>query len=238
MPEFFCKIRPHVFINGVGGDKDVDIQSYSSSEINLHNSEFYKQLKFRFAATRQKNVIASRGLRNTAAVDLLSNDAIADGTSTNFKELLRYMIDDMVLADVDKTFLLCISKTMNDEFAKKLSDGAREQRKLKLAGDDYKISGHLYHNLLVKITVADDHLSIKSGVMRLPEFCRKYNNHSGDFVVSIVGTELTLNFPWQRLVSDASNIIFFDLPLPPRGCSTRTSGLKQMRSICSTSSSP
>ena len=212
MPEFFCKIRPHVFINGVGGDKDADIQSYSSSEINLHNSEFHKQLKFRFAATRQKNVIASRGLRNTAAVDLLSNDAIADGTSTNFKELLRYMIDDMVLADVDKTFLLCISKTMNDEFAKKLSDGAREQRKLKLAGDDCKISGHLYHNLLVKITVADDHLSIKSGVMRLPEFCRKYNNHSGDFVVSIVGTELTLNFPWQRLVSDASNIMFFGSP--------------------------
>ena len=74
----------------------------------------------------------------------------------------------MVCANVDTTFLLCILKSMNDEFALKLGDGAKEQRKQKVAGDDCKISGDLFYNLLVSITKADDHLPIKSGLMRLP----------------------------------------------------------------------
>ena len=64
-------------------------------------------------------------------------------------------------------------------------------------------SGRFYFNLLFQTKKADDHLSIKSGLMRLPTFLEKYNNHSRDFLPSIVGTELTLNFPWKRLVEEA-----------------------------------
>mmetsp|Transcript_430 Transcript_430/g.958 ORF Transcript_430/g.958 Transcript_430/m.958 type:complete len:102 (+) Transcript_430:331-636(+) len=58
--DFFTAIRPRAFVNDVGSDKDFNVQSYTTAEINLHNSKFHKQLKFHFAATRQKNVIASR----------------------------------------------------------------------------------------------------------------------------------------------------------------------------------
>ena len=43
-------------------------------------------------------------------------------------------------------------------------------------------------------------------------FLEKYNNQSGDFVLSIVGTDLTLSFPWQRLVLEAKDTMFFGAP--------------------------
>ena len=178
----------------------------------MHSSAFHKQLKFWFAATRKKNVIASQGMCNMAAVDLLSNNTVADGTSTNFKEVSRYIIEDIVCAYVGTTFLICISKETKYEFSLKLGDGTKEQRKLKKSGGDCKISGHLFHYLFVITTKADNHLTIKSGTIRLIPSLKKFNNHSGDFVLSIVGTDLTLDFSWQRLVLEASKIMVFGTP--------------------------
>ena len=67
--DFFIAVHPHVFVNGVGEDEANSIQLYTTNEIDLHNKAFHKQLKFRFPTTRQKNVIVSQGLCNTAEVD-------------------------------------------------------------------------------------------------------------------------------------------------------------------------
>ena len=91
------------------------------------------------------------------AGDLDNNNDAFNVKTGNFKELSCYVCEDVLGSDEDTPFLLYIAKELYGNFNKFLSDGAKEQCLLKLAGDMCKILGKEYFNLKVTINSARFH---------------------------------------------------------------------------------
>ena len=218
------EVRRHIFCNN---HKEL---AYSKSEMLAHDKNFNRQLKFRFDERRKRNHANTDGVTtrsNTDEVDLDNNDDVYSGKSTNFKELSRYVLDDILGSKEDTPFLLCIAKDLNEEKRNILSDAAKQQRKSGVGGDECSISGREYYCLRVAIQHARDHLPIMSGLMGESEFLKKYNNKEG-FVLRLVGTNnvdsgggnlgngvaipLKLTLSWQDVVDRPLDMMFFGQP--------------------------
>ena len=208
-------IRTHVF-----PDDTCDVPLYSDHQIEAHNKAFQTQLLFRFSAKRKKNIITtSLGRRSQVADDLLSNDDAYNVNTTNFKELSRYVVEDVIACQVDTPFVLCIAKDMDVHYQRILSDGASQQRKLNMGGDICKISGREYYCLHVTLQVANFHTGIVHGTTTLDQFVKLYDQREG-FVLSIdrstvrsdVNKTLTITCAWDDLVHLAGDIMLYGRP--------------------------
>ena len=68
------------------------------------------------------------GLRSLVVHDLDTNDDMWLTKTTNFKELSRYSLEDMLTCDADTKFLLCMNVDMDEyEYSNLLLDSAMEQ---------------------------------------------------------------------------------------------------------------
>ena len=86
-------------------------------------------------AIQTSNKFQSRGLRSSIINNLDKNDDAFNVKTVNFKELSCYVCKDVLGSDEDTPFLLYIAKELDGHFNKLLSNGAKEQRLLKFAGD-------------------------------------------------------------------------------------------------------
>ena len=128
-------------------DKGTPVE-YLSGEMEAHDSEFNKQLLFRFNQKRKQSVskIKGRGLRSSVVHDLDTNNNTWLMKTKNFKELSRYSLDDMLICDADTKFLFCMNVDMDeDEYSNLLSDSAMEQGLSNIGGGNCKIFGKVYY---------------------------------------------------------------------------------------------
>ena len=188
--------------------------------------KFQTQLKFRLDAKRQSTKIkeAKASTRSVVADDLDSNDAAFEVRTQNFKELSRYVLEDVIACKQDTTLLLCVAKELNERFQNKLTDGARQQKSAGTGGDRCKISGKEHFCLKVSMLEVRGHLELQSGAMQEGVFVRKYDSNDGFTVVlphtkerqALGGLEINnpikLTFAWRDLVEDADDILFFGSP--------------------------
>ena len=86
------------------------------------------------------------GLRSSVVHDLDTNDDMWLTKTTNFKELSRYSLEDMLTCDADTKFLLCMNVDMDEyEYSNLLLDSAMEQGLSNIGGDNCKIFGKVYY---------------------------------------------------------------------------------------------
>jgi hypothetical protein len=173
----------------------------------------------------KQSAAAGRVTRSMVDEDLDSNDAAFEGKSTNFKELSRLTIEDVLQCVEDTPLLLCIEKKINADHGNKLSDGASRQKTLGIGGDVCRIAGRQYYCLRVAIQSARKHLDIIHGNISEAEFLSDFEQKEG-FVVRIVDSRdagvqgsqnIKLTFAWRDVVEQPKEILFFG---PPRA-STR-----------------
>ena len=126
-----------------GGEHKKVNYSYDKEGMKEFDSSFQKQLKFRFDERQQqrRGDGGGGGVTTGAAYDL---DVAAEDNeirTTNFDELYRYVLDDILACKEDTLLLLCIKTSLNAQKEGILTDGTRQQRELGIAGDVCKISG-------------------------------------------------------------------------------------------------
>lgn len=175
---------------------------------------FAKQLKFRFDERRasSKRMVGGITTRSTANIDDFdSNDAAYEVRTSNFKELSRYILEDVLGCLKGTRLLLCIRKDLDEHFSNMLSDGAKIQRANGVAGDKCKISGQEYFCLSVLIFKDDFYVDLVSGEMQKKKFEYEYFRKQG-FSVEIEGTDLKLPFLWSQLIEQSREIMFFGSP--------------------------
>jgi len=176
-----------------------------------HDRFFQKQLKFRFDEKRkskQKTAAGEgRSLRSHVDIDFENNDDAYEVRTSNFKELSRYVLED-ILGCRDKggrPMLLCIAKELDKRYAQFPSE-ASEQQSLMGIGGDVRIGGKLYHQIKVVVEHARAHDDLASGLMQRNKFYHKFEVNEG-FVVRAVDTErgdapgqpILFTFSWKDL---------------------------------------
>jgi len=203
---FFNYLRPATFDGG--------IKEFTELEMVAHDWDFNRQLMFRFDAKRkQQNAAAvrGRGLRSSVLVDLDSNDDAHHVRTTNFKQLSRYVLEDLLACDEDKPLLLCIARSLDDDYNDLLSDAAMEQG-LCRGGDPEicRISGKEYYCIKVTMDQARKHQELISGAMQGDALHKLFDKSEG-FTVRLDDTsgDLKLTFAWKDIISQADDIMFF-----------------------------
>jgi len=202
--------RPHIF-----GDEEKNTK-YSPEDMKGYLANYSKQLNFRFDEKRKRGKQSNGRVstRSMADFDLDNDDDVFCGNTTNFKEMNRYVLEDILATDEKTPLLLCIATSMDDEYMNKLTEGAEQQKLAGVAGDICKISGVQYFCLRVDILEAPDHLQLSSGTIGESEFYKKYKRGDG-FVVKLNDTDdgrgspIKLTFKWKDLVQKPKEILFY-----------------------------
>jgi hypothetical protein len=121
-------------------------------------------------------------------VDLDSGKDAWSNTSTSFKDLARYSMEDMLSCDADAKFLLCLHEDMDGkEYNNLISDSAMEQDLCGIDGEKCKIFGKVYYCLKVTMLEAKLHHDLIYGMMGKKELFYHYEKHAG-FTVAVDGT--------------------------------------------------
>jgi hypothetical protein len=200
--ELLTGVRSHCFMPS---KEDLDLHTKES--IAKYISEFSTQLLWKFDARRMRNMAASRGLRSTVQDDLL--DADFEGSRGHYKQLSRYVLDDVLGSGEDTPFLLCITVEMDEErFGGLVKEAAAIQIKNGLGGEVTKIGGKLFITLKVTMAKNDGHDELRSGLMQRVRFETEYGRQAG-FNVAVDGTDVKLPFYWSHLIHEAAEIMFF-----------------------------
>ena len=103
--------------------------TYTEAGIVEHETNFQRQLHFRFDQrdTKQTTIEDGRKLRSQVDIDFERNDLAYEVHISNFKELSRYILEDLLaVQEGDKPRLLCISKDLNSAFKSYLSDATEQ----------------------------------------------------------------------------------------------------------------
>ena len=181
---------------------------YAVSEMDTFDAAFEKQLTFNFSQRRSshKKLMAEQRVSRSAILDVDHDVAAHNVTTTDFRDLSRYVMEDMVAATAGTRFLVCISK--DADFSGTPMDVARDQRKHGVAGDMVRIFGRLYYNLLGWVSVAASNDAVRLG-MSVGQFDIAYFNDSGGFVFSFDASGHKLTFSWRDVVEHSSDVMFF-----------------------------
>ena len=118
---------------------------YTTKEISEYDGEFQKQICFNFSATRhsqKKQFAEGRSSRSSATSSL---DTIDDATS-NYRDLSRYILEDLLRCQQGTSFLLCLPADSGDNIRLDLRNISKQQRQLGIGGDKIKLSGVFYYS--------------------------------------------------------------------------------------------
>ena len=181
---------------------------YTVSEMDAFDASFEKQLNFNFSQRRASHNKLMTEQRASRSADLdVDHDVAAHSVTTNdFRDLSRYVMEDMVAATAGARFLVCIAK--DADFAGTPEDVAADQRRHGVAGDMVRISGRLYYNLLGCVSVAASNDAVRLG-MSVGQFDTEYFNDSGGFVFSFDESVHKLTFSWRDVVEHSADVMFY-----------------------------
>lgn len=113
-----------------------------------HDSHFQNQALFNFDSSRTKlrnamSVLAGRATRSLAAdLDVGLAENIIE--SLDYKQLSRYVIEDVLKCQVGHRFLACIAKDLDTHHHKVLSQSAKIQLHDGIGGEEVRITGDLF----------------------------------------------------------------------------------------------
>ena len=141
-------IRPKVF------DTDRFITKkevvYSTKQISDYEAAFQKQIcfNFSFSATRhsQKKQFAEGRSSRSSTVNSL--DTI-DETTSNYRDLSRYILEDLLQCQQGTSFLLCLPADSGDNIRLDLRNISKQKKDLQIGGDRIKLSGRFYYSLVI-----------------------------------------------------------------------------------------
>eukprot|EP00956_Cyclotella_meneghiniana_P006181 scaffold8084_cov58-Cyclotella_meneghiniana.AAC.1 len=197
--------------------------------------KFQSQLLFNFAQKRaSKNKLdqQSRASRSASLDDFEYNNDAYHVNTTNFQELSRYILEDLLKCGVGMKFLLCLPVKSGSTYEIDLQTVAFEQREQGVGGDICKISGRDYFCLKVSIDFAPNHEVLGLG-MSESQFETLFNNKSGGFRVCFAHTEVKLMFKWYDIVALIWCPKFASAPVFVSECYTR-----EIVSVCQGTSCP
>ena len=204
-------IRPTVF--DTERFKQNDLIVYSPSDISEFDTNYQKQICVNFSQTRstqKKRFQEARTSRSAATVNL---DSVDEGTAT-YRELSRYILEDLLRCKEGTPFILCLPVTYGDTVSLDLRSIAKEQFRHSSGGEKIKLSGDMFYSFRVTMDLCPLHSEIDSEKgMSQSQFCKLYNDDSGGFRVkfdSLPDTKLMLS--WKSVVKSPRELMFFGMP--------------------------
>jgi hypothetical protein len=213
----FTFIRGDVFDNKRFSAKSLLASpQYTDEEMQKFDDTYQKQLYFNFAEKRaaQKKQAASapRASRSTAVSSLDDNYAIYSSTTTDFKDLSRYILEDLITCQALTSFLLCIPADSGAYWGLDLAKAASLQAKSNNGGDKCKISGRAFFCFKVTIDYCPLHEEIVNK-MTNSRFQTLLNDKSGGFRVSLDGVDCNKLFvKWWDVLFLPREVMFFGMP--------------------------
>ena len=209
-PPLFNFIRKGVF------DTERFVKSqenlYSTEEMSKFDAKFQKEVCFNFSATcntQRKLQRQERSSRSSATINLNSVD---DGTS-DYRDLSRYILEDLLRCKEGTTFLLCLPTAHGDILRLDLPAIAKQQLRSGHGGEKVRLSGKDYYSFRVTMDHCPLHSEFDTETgMSQSRFITLYENNSGGFRVSfdgVPGSKLMLS--WKSIVESATEYIFFGL---------------------------
>ena len=204
-------IRNDVFDHSQFRNKEV----YTRAEMDKFDRNYQTQLLFNFAQKRasKKRALADEGRasRSASLDDLDYNNAAFHVESTNFQELSRYILEDLLQCKVGDKFLLCLPADSGSIHSIDLTAISKEQTLKNVGGDKCKISGRDYYCLKVAMDYAPNHTEIGLG-MTEAQFGKMFEDRSGGFRVSFLYTDVKLMFKWYDILNNPRDIMLFGKP--------------------------
>ena len=210
---FLTDIRP-VYQPDVNSDEShsndaVDDESYSD-EMKSFDDAFQKQLYFNFSERRgaekksRDGSCASRSGEIDLDCDVLSHEV----ATTDFRELSRYSLEDLLRCQLGDKFLVVVAKLANNEFGGAPKNAASRQRGLDTGGETVKISGEMFWCLKGRISNCPKHDEIRLH-MTESQFNKEYENGGGGFTILFDNTDISLPIAWQDSIDHPDHIMFF-----------------------------
>ena len=105
---------------------------------------------------------AAQRTSRSAVLDLDHNVGAHAVSTTDFRDLFCYLMEDMISVVVGARFLACVAK--HADFGGKQKQIAADQRKVNVAGNSVRISGKVYVNLVETVSLANSNKAICIGM--------------------------------------------------------------------------
>lgn len=176
---------------------------YSQEEINSYEEQYSKQLSYNFSqrrAANKKNDTA-RASRSASEIDLDSNLAAYNVTTSDFRELSRYVLEDMLKCTEGDKFVVLLPKDTKQDGTKNIPKlVSKQQIEDGIGGEVVTITKRKYYCLKARISAASMNGQVRLGMTR-GQFERQFNNRAGGFVLSFDGTEHKMNIAWKDMQS-------------------------------------
>lgn len=210
---FLTDIRP-VYQPDVNSDEShsnnaVDDESYSN-EMKSFDDAFQKQLYFNFSERRgaeKKSRDGSRASRS-GEIDLDCDVLSSEVATTDFRELSRYSLEDLLRCQLGDKFLVVVAKLANNEFGGAPKNAASRQRGVDTGGETVKISGAMFWCLKGRISNCPKHDEIRLH-MTESQFNKEYENGGGGFTILFDNTDISLPIAWRDSIDHPDHIMFF-----------------------------
>ena len=203
---FLTYCRPSTFDNGriSAGHPTV----YTDNEMASFDATVEKQMHFSFSARRDsaKKAASTARASRSSVLDLDHDLGAHTVSTTDFRDLSRYLMEDLVRSAAGDRFLVCVDKQA--DFAGVPARIALHQRKEKVGGELVRISGRVYFTLAGTLTLANSNQSVQLGMTR-GQFLREYTSHGAGFGLSFDASPDTLTFSWQDIVEQPLDVMFF-----------------------------
>jgi len=205
---FLNYIRPKTF--DADRFKKGHSRIYTENEMQTFDDNFQKQLLFNFSqkrATKKQLVTTQRASRRTEE-DIDRHTSAYRVVSNDFRDLSRYILEDIIRVAVGGRFLLCIAKDAVFEKRKDHVQIAAKQKANGTAGDTVRISGRIFLCMTGEIVRCTQNEALRLGMSR-GSFLKEYDNEGGYVAVEFEGTNDKMTFSWQEVVTRAKDLMFF-----------------------------
>ena len=113
---------------------------YSTDEVALFEKKYQQEICFNFSATRhsqKKQFEEGRSSRSTQSSTL---DTIDDSTS-NYRDLSRYILEDLLRCHEGTAFLLCLPADYSAHLGLDLHSISKQQKQHGIGREKIKLSG-------------------------------------------------------------------------------------------------
>ena len=190
-------------------DDDMDTEPYSD-EIKSFDDAFQKQLYFNFSERRGADKKRRDGFRasRSAEIDLDSDILSHEVATTDFRELSRYCLEDLLRCQLGDKFLVVVAKVANNDLGGAPKKAAACQRRVGTGGETVKISGAMFWCLKGRISNCPKHDEIRLH-MTVSQFAKEYENGGGGFTISFDESDIALPIAWRDTIEHPDNIMFF-----------------------------
>ena len=181
---------------------------YTDNEMASFDATVEKQMHFSFSARRDsaKKAASTAHASRSSVLDLDHDLGAHTVSTTDFRDLSRYLMEDLVRSAAGNRFLVCVDKQA--DFAGVPARIALHQRKEKVGRELVRISGRVYFTLAGTLTLANSNQSVQLGMI-CGQFLREYTSHGAGFGLSFDASPDTLTFSWQDIVEQPLDVIFF-----------------------------